>query len=94
MRWENGTNNNPFYNCYSLSTLYIYGLAGSWQITSSPLLSKNSLLFMINNNRATSSIKLHSYAYTRLAEDADIVAALANHPNISISKSYERVKSK
>ena len=86
MRWETGTNNNLFYNCYSLSTLYIDGLEGSWQITSSPLLSNNSLLFMINNNRAISSIKLHSYAYSRLANDPDILAALANHPNISIAQ--------
>ena len=86
MRCEGGSINNPFYNCYSLSILYIDGLVDSWQISNSPLLNKNSLLFMINNSRATSSIKLHSYAYTRLANDADILAALANHPNISISK--------
>ena len=31
-------------------------------------------------------IKLADYAYDRWATDADVVAALANHPNISISK--------
>jgi hypothetical protein len=51
-------------------------------------LSKESLLYLINNEAATSAIiiKLASYAYTRLANDADIVAALAAHPNISISQ--------
>jgi hypothetical protein len=51
-------------------------------------LSKESLLYLINNEAATSAItiKLASYAYTRLAEDADVVAALAAHPNISISQ--------
>lgn len=81
---------NPFYNCYALSTLLISNYYSSWQLTSSPLLSKESILYIINNMNTSisgnSSIKLHSYAYTRLAEDADIVAALANHPNISISQ--------
>jgi hypothetical protein len=46
------------------------------------------LLYLINNEAATSAItiKLAPYAYTRLAEDADVVAALAAHPNISISQ--------
>jgi hypothetical protein len=57
-------------------------------LNNSALLSKDSLLYLINNEAATSAItiKLASYAYTRLAEDADVVAALANHPNISLAK--------
>ena len=82
---------NPFYNCYALSTVLISNYYGNWQLVSSPLLNKESLLFIINNinNHITggnSSIKLHAYAYTRLANDADVVAALAAHPNISISQ--------
>ena len=52
------------------------------------LLSKDSLLYLINNEAAESAITitLASYAYDRWATDADVVAALANHPNISISK--------
>lgn len=46
------------------------------------------MLYLINNEAATSSItiKLESYAYTRLATDPDIVSALSKHSNISISK--------
>ena len=81
---------NPFYNCYALSTVLISNYYSNWQFTSSPLLNKDSILYIINNmdDRTTgnSSIKLHAYAYTRLANDADIVAALAAHPNISLSK--------
>lgn len=88
---SNSAPTNPFYNCYALSTVLISNYYGNWQLVSSPLLNKESLLFIINNinNHITggnSSIKLHVYAYTRLANDADIVAALAAHPNISISQ--------
>lgn len=53
----------------------------------SPLLSKESLLYMIYNEEATSSIviTLHSYAYGKWATDPEVVAALEAHPNISIS---------
>ena len=77
-----------FYNCYSLTHAYFKNAKLAYQLNNSALLSKESLLYIINNEAATSAITitLHSYAYTRLAEDADIVAALANHPNISLAK--------
>ena len=77
-----------FYGCYSLTYAAIKNAKRAYQLNYSPLLSKESLLYLINNEAATSAItiKLASYAYTRLANDADIVAALANHPNISISQ--------
>jgi hypothetical protein len=60
----------------------------AYQLIYSALLSKESLLYLINNEAATSAviIKLKAYAYTRLANDPDIVAALANHPKISIAQ--------
>lgn len=75
-------------NCPSLESVYLKNVCTSININYSPLLSKDSLLYIINNEAATSAItiKLASYAYTRLVEDADIVAALANHPNISLAK--------
>lgn len=75
-------------NCPSLESAYLKNVCTSININYSPLLSKDSLLYLINNEAATSAvtIKLHSYAYERLATDPDVVAALANHPNISISK--------
>ena len=80
--------NIMFYYCYSLTTVNLKGVALNYQPNHSALLSKESLLYLINNEAATSAITitLHSYAYERLATDADVVAALANHPNISISK--------
>jgi surface protein len=77
-----------FNNCRSLVAANIKNAKLAYQLNHSALLSKESLLYLINNEAATSAItiKLASYAYTRLANDADIVAALAAHPNISISQ--------
>ena len=79
---------NMFYNCYSLTTANLKNVKLAYQLNSSALLSKDSLLYLINNEAATSAItiKLASYAYDRWATDTDIVAALANHPNISLAK--------
>lgn len=77
-----------FYNCYSLIHVNIKKIASTCQLNYSTLLNKDSLLYLINNEAAESAItiKLADYAYDKWATDADIVAALANHPNISISK--------
>ena len=77
-----------FYYCYSLTTANLKGVALACQLNNSALLSKDSLLYLINNEAATIAItiKLASYAYNRWATDPDIVAALANHPNISLAK--------
>ena len=74
--------------CYSLTTTNLENVKLACQLNNSILLSKESLLYIINNEAATSAItiKLANYTYTRLAYDADIVAALAAHPNISISQ--------
>ena len=77
-----------FSGCSSLVSVNLKNAAKAYQLNNSALLSKESLLYLINNEAAESAItiKLASYAYTRLSNDADIVAALANHPNISISQ--------
>jgi hypothetical protein len=82
------SNGSMFNGCYSLTHLELKNVNFSYQLTYSALLSKDSLLYLINNEVATSArtIRLESYAYERLATDADVVAALTNHPNISISK--------
>ena len=76
-----------FRDCSSLTTANLKNVTMACQLNYSALLSKESLLYLINNEAATSAttITLASYAYTRLAEDADVVAALANHPNISLA---------
>lgn len=80
--------NAMFFGCNSLTHANLKNAKLAYDLSYAKLLSKESLLYLINNEAATSSItiKLASYAYTRLAEDADVVAALANHPNISISQ--------
>ena len=77
-----------FHNCNSLTHVNLKNAKLAYDLSKANFLSKDSLLYLINNEAATSAItiKLASYAYTRLAEDADIVAALATHPNISLAK--------
>jgi surface protein len=77
-----------FFYCRSLTHANIKNAKKAYQLNYSALLSKESLLYLINNEAATSAITitLASYAYDRLANDADVVAELAAHPNISISK--------
>ena len=74
--------------CNSLVYAGLKSVKRAVPMNNSALLSKESLLYIINNEAATSAITitLASYAYERLATDPDIVAALANHPNISLAK--------
>lgn len=76
-----------FSNTLALQYIHLSGLKMSLSIPSA-LFSKESLLYIINNEAATEpiTITLHSYAYTRLAEDAEVKAALAEHPNVSLAK--------
>ena len=76
-----------FQNCYSLATIGLDNTKMAYDLSAAAKLSKESLLYIINNEAATSAItiKLASYAYSRWSADADVVAALNNHPNISIS---------
>ena len=84
----NNDTTQMFAQAASLEFLNLKNLKKSLSLNSSALLSKDSLLYIINNEATTEpiTITLHSYAYTRLAEDADVVAALANHPNVSLAK--------
>ena len=82
------TNNQYIFSyTYSITKANIKNLTLSLSVSAGALLSKESLLYMIENEAATEAITitLHSYAYSRLAEDADIVAALANHPLVSLA---------
>ena len=80
--------NGMFEGCISLTHANIKNAKLDYDLSGARLLSKESLLYLINNEVAESAItiKLASYAYTRLAEDADVVAALAAHPNISLAQ--------
>lgn len=74
--------------CNSLIHAYFKEQQQSISFAYSPNISKESILYLINNELATSAIiiTLAPYAYDRLSTDPDIVEALANHPNISVSK--------
>jgi hypothetical protein len=77
-----------FSNCSALQTVNIDGLKFALPMNNANLLTKESLLYIINNEASTSAItiKLSSYCYDKYAEDADVVTALTNHPNISLAK--------
>jgi hypothetical protein len=74
------------FNTASLETIYLKNISDSISFGQSAFLNKDSLLYMINNAKsATITITLASYAYERLANDPDILAALASHTNISLA---------
>jgi hypothetical protein len=80
-----------FDDCYNLKYVYLDKMVGTYSFTHSKLLTKESILHMINNNAATSqyntlTIKLASYTYDKWATDPDVVVALANHPYILLAK--------
>lgn len=76
-----------FTYCYGLKQVRIKNLASNLDIGRSGAFSKSSLLYMIEHEAATSAITitLHEAAYARLSTDQDIVAALENHPLVSLA---------
>ena len=79
--------NNFFSYCYSLEEIGIKRLSKNTDFSWSPLLKNTSIYNMISNSAATSAItiKLHADAYARAMADAEILAALEAHPNISLA---------
>ena len=73
--------------CYSLKKCFFRDIRASVDFRRSPILEKESLLYMIENEAAPEviTITLHAVAYARLSTDVDIIAALANHPLISLA---------
>ena len=87
--WGNvSSSSSEFALCYNLEWLKIKKLNKSIDLSTSHAFKKESLLYIIENEAAANSIsiKLETSAYTRLSADADIQAALAAHPNISLAK--------
>ena len=76
-----------FLGCKALKTVKLYGIKSNIDISDSPALTIKSILYMIQNEAATSAITitLHADAYTRAMADADIIAALEQHTNISLA---------
>lgn len=77
-----------FAGCNKLETIKLFKIKHSYDFKDSSLLSNDSILYMIKNEGATSAIAitLHADAYARAMADAEITAALAAHPNVSLAK--------
>lgn len=87
MVFQNVTKNQiMFAGCLSLEKVLIRTNSSLYFIDCSKL-STDSVLYMINNEFATSpiTITLHADAYARAMANADIVAALEAHPNVSLA---------
>lgn len=78
---------NAFRDCTLLKTINIKNLKLSVGFPDSSMLTTKSILYMIQNEAATSAITitLHADAYARAMANADIVAALQAHPNVSLA---------
>lgn len=70
----------------NIETINIKGLKVNIQFYNSQRLSKESVLYMINNSEATSAITigLRQAVYDVMKDDADIIAALAEKTNITL----------
>ena len=79
---------STFQTCLSLSNAFLRRIKVSCNLSYSPVLSKESLLYVINNEAATSpiTITLTANLYDKYATDLDVVEALSNHPNITLAK--------
>lgn len=81
--------NDAFYafnNCYKLILCRIKSLKVSISFSKSSLISKDSVVYTIQNAAPSTAITiiLHPDAYARLANDTDIVAALEAQPLVSL----------
>ena len=85
----NVTNANYMFDAgICLSYVKLNNLSTSLSFKDSEVLKKDSLLYIINNESSTSAITitLNPVVYDRLSTDADIVSALATHPNITLAR--------
>ena len=75
-----------FATCLSLESIRIKAIKVDISFSNSPSLNKESLVYIIQNAAPTvaMAITLHTDAYARLADDADVVAALETQPLVSL----------
>ena len=76
----------PFAECALLEIVRLFNIKRHVSFSDSPLLSKSSVLYTIQNALPSSAITitLHPDAYARLSTDADVVAALEAQPLVSL----------
>ena len=79
--------NNTFLRTPNLIGVFLQKISKDVSFKDCSKLSKKSMLYMIQNEAATSAITitLHADAYARAMADADILAALEQHTNISLA---------
>lgn len=70
----------------NIKTINIKNLSKNIRFYDSKVLSKESVLYMINNSGATTAITigLQQAVYDVMKDDADIIAALAEKTNITL----------
>lgn len=75
-----------FTNCFALRYAYMSNLKTPLSFSDSPLIEKSCVLYTIVKALPTTAITitLHPDAYARLADDAEIIAALEAQPLISL----------
>ena len=73
--------------CPNLTEIRIASARSSFQLSGAKSLSINSILYLINRTEAgrKNTYTLHADAYARAMADADIQAALAAKPNVSLA---------
>ena len=78
---------NIFYKSNALVHCNIKNLRDSIELGDSPLFSKESLLYMIENAvpEEAITITLSAYSYSKFKDDPDIVAALSAQPLVSLA---------
>lgn len=76
-----------FANTADIKTIKIKSFKNDVSFKKASMLTSKSILYMIQNEAATSAITitLHADAYTRAMANADILAALEAHPNVSLA---------
>lgn len=77
-----------FTGCYSLEEVRIHSLKADISFADCARLSKDSVLYMINNEAATAEINiyLNTAVFVQLVDDPDINAAITAHPNINLEE--------
>lgn len=81
------SNINGFTANYSLEKLFLKELKANLNLGASSFFKEECVLYMIEKSAATSAITitLHANAYARAMANAEIVAALEAHPNVSLA---------